>query len=308
MSNKIRRFFLRHLRKMRSLPSKIYVKIHYEHFSGKPLDLNNPKEFNAKIEWYKVFFRPKILTKLVDKYEVRSYVKEKIGEHYLNELYAVYDQPEDIDFKSLPNQFVIKANHTNGHNYIVKNKENLDKKKVIQLFKKWLGKNQYYKRGQEWAYKDVKPKIIIEKFLKEDGKNDLVDYKFYCFRGEPKFIDVHLDREEDHKQGCFDLEFNLLPFGKSKTYKTISSELEKPSNLEEMVRLSRILAEKLPFARVDFYSVNGKTIFGEMTFYPSDARKEFYPEKYNKIIGDYFILPKLNANKDTITSLEQIEY
>ncbi len=303
MLKKLRRFFLRHLRKMRFLPSKFYVKVHYEYFSGKKLDLDHPEDFNAKIEWYKVFFRPKLLNTLVDKYEVRDYVKEKIGEQYLNELYAVYNRPEDIDFESLPHQFVIKANHTNGHNLVVKNKDDLNRKKVIEKFKKWLTKNQYYRRGQEWAYKDVEPKIIIEKFLKEDDKNTLVDYKFYCFNGEPKFIDVHLDRDEEHKQGCFDLEFNLLPFGKSKTYKSISSGLEKPSNLNEMVELSRKLSQNLPFVRVDFYSVNGKSIFGELTFYPSDARKNFYPEEYNKIIGDYFTLPKLNSKKEVITTI-----
>jgi hypothetical protein len=297
----MRRFFLRHLRKMRFLPPKFYAKVHYEYFSGKKLNLDNPVDFNAKIEWYKVYFRPKILNTLVDKYAVRSYVKDKIGEQYLNELYAVYDDPEKIDFDALPNKFVIKANHTNGHNIIVSNKAQLNQKKVINKFKKWLTKNQYYRRGQEWAYKDVEPKIVIEKFLKEDGKSTLADYKFYCFNGEPKFIDVHLDREEDHKQGCFDLEFNRLPFGKSKTYKSISTELEKPTNLNEMVELSRKLSENLPFVRVDFYSVNGKSVFGELTFYPSDARKQFYPEEYNKIIGDYFKLPPLKNGNKVIT-------
>lgn len=302
MLKKIKRFGLRTLRKMRFLPPKLYVKIHYEYFSGKKLNLDNPSDFNAKIEWYKVFFRPKLLTDLVDKYKVRDYVKEKIGAQYLNELYGVYDRPEDIDFNYLPTQFIIKANHTNGHNFVVENKYLLDKSKVIYLLKKWLNVNQYYRRGQEWAYKDVKPKIIIEKFLKEDDKNTLVDYKFYCFDGEPKFIDVHLDREKDHKQGCFDLNFNILPFGKSKTYKSISEGLKKPKNLDEMVFLSKKLSENLPFVRVDFYSVNGKSIFGEMTFYPSDARKKFYPEEYNKIIGDYFELPKLK-NGNPITEL-----
>ena len=301
MPNKIRRFFLKHMRKMRFLPPKMYVKIHYEYFSGKKLNLSNPEDFNAKIEWYKVFYRPKILNTLADKYEVRSYVEEKIGPQYLNELFAVYTHPEEINFDVLPNQFIIKANHTNGHNIIVTDKGKLDKDKVVKKFTKWLKKNQYYRRGQEWAYKDIKPKIVIEKFLKEEDKNTLVDYKFYCFNGEPKFIDVHIDREEDHKQGCFDLDFNLLPFGKSSTYKSISSGIEQPSNLEEMVKLSRVLADKLPFVRVDFYSVNGRTVFGEMTFYPSDARREFYPKNYNKIIGDYFELPKLNNGQPITT-------
>jgi len=308
MLKKIKRFFLRHLRKMRFLPPKVYVKIHYEYFSGKKLDLNNPQDFNAKIEWYKVFYRPNILTQLVDKHEVRTYVEEKIGAKYLNELYAVYDNAEDIDFDSLPNSFVIKANHTNGHNLIVKDKKNLDKEKSIKLLNKWLRKNQYYRRGQEWAYKDVKPKLVIEKFLKEENKSTLTDYKFYCFNGVAKFINVHIDREDDHKQGCFDLNFNLLPFGKSKSYKSISSDIEKPINLEEMVQLSETLAANFPFVRVDFYSVNGQTIFGELTFYPSDARNKFYPEEYNTIIGDYFQLPKLNSKKETITNLEAIKY
>ncbi len=303
MPSNIRRFFLRHLRKMRFLPSKLYVCYHYEYFTGKKLNLEDPKEFNAKIEWYKVYFRPKVLNALADKYEVRSHVKNKIGAQYLNELYAVYDKPEEINYDKLPNKFVIKANHTNGHNIIVKNKENIDKKKVIKKFRKWLNTNQYYRRGQEWAYKDIKPKIIIEKFLKENDKNTLVDYKFYCFDGVPKFIDVHIDREEDHKQGCFDLEFNLLPFGKSLTYKSISSDIQKPNNLKEMVDLSVILSNNLPFVRLDFYSVNGKTIFGEMTFYPSDARKEFYPDEYNRIIGDYFKLPKLKDGNNPITEI-----
>jgi hypothetical protein len=302
MLQNIKKKFLRHLRKMRFLPPRIYVRIHYEYFTGKKLDLENPREFNAKIEWYKVYFRPKILTQLADKYEVRSYVEEKIGKQYLNELYAVYTSAKDIDFDSLPDQFVIKANHTNTHNLIVKDKKNLDKKKVIKQFNKWLTKNQYYKRGQEWAYKDIKPKLVIEKFLKEKDRDSLIDYKFYCFNGKPKFIDVHLDRMDDHKQGCFDLEFNLLPFGKSKNYNKISSDIEKPTNLAEMIFLAEKLADKLPFVRVDFYSIDGKSIFGEMTFYPADARKEFYPDEYNLIIGDYLELPKLNSQKAPITN------
>ncbi|WP_244954749.1 ATP-grasp fold amidoligase family protein [Winogradskyella helgolandensis] len=301
MPNKIRRSLLRQLRKMRFLPSKLYVQYHYEYFSGKKLNLQNPKEFNAKIEWYKVFYRPKILNTLVDKYEVRHVIENTIGKKYLNEIYGVYDNAEDIPFKDLPNQFVIKATHSSGHNVIVKDKSQLDIKKVSKKLKKWIKVNQYYRMGQEWAYKDVKPRYIIEKFLKQDDKSTLIDYKFYCFNGEPKFIDVHIDREEDHKQGCFDLDFKVLPFGKSKTYKSISDGIPKPTNLKEMIDLAEILSKNLPFVRVDFYSVNGKTIFGEMTFYPSDARKEFYPDEYNTIIGDYFELPKLENGQNVIT-------
>lgn len=297
----LHRFYLRTLRKMRFLPSKMYVKIHYEYFSEKKLNLDNPTDFNAKIEWYKVFFRPKILNQLVDKYEVRSFVKEKIGIQYLNEIYGVYNTVEDIPFDILPNKFVIKATHSSGHNIIVRDKNKINLKQVTKKLKNWIKINQYFRMGQEWAYKDLKPRYIIEHFLKENGKETLVDYKFYCFNGEPKFIDVHIDREEDHKQGCFDLDFNLLPFGKSKNYKSISYNIKKPTNLKEMTRIARTLSEKLPFVRVDLYSVNGKTIFGEMTFYPSDARKKFYPDNYNKIIGNFFILPKIKNGKAITT-------
>ena len=302
MSSTLRRFALRHLRKMRFLPSKLYVHIHYEYFTGNKLDLASPKDFNEKIEWYKVFYRPQILNILVDKHKVRDFVKEKIGEQYLNDQIGVYDKGEDIPFNELPDKFVLKANHTNNCNLIVTDKSTLDRNKVVNLSNKWLRKSQYHRRGQEWAYKDVQPKLVIEKYLEQPGRKSLVDYKFYCFNGQAKFIDVHVDRDDDHQQGCFDLDFNLLPFGKSTTYASISNDIEKPTNLDEMVRIANVLSQNLPFVRVDLYAIAGKTIFGELTFYPSDARKAFYPPEYNRVVGDYFILPELNQKKEVITT------
>lgn len=290
------------LRKLRFLPPKIYAHFLYEYYTGKILNLENPIEFNEKLQWYKVFYHPVILNQLVDKFAVRAYVEAKIGAQYLNETYGVYEKPEDILYEELPNKFVIKATHASSYNLIVTDKDKLNKSKATKLFKKWLGKSQYYRMGQEWAYKDVKPRLIVEKFIAEKGKGSLTDYKFYCFNGVAKFADVHVDREDDHKQGCFDLNYNLLPFRKISKNKDISSEIEKPSNYEEMIKLAETLAANLPFVRVDFYSVNGKAVFGEMTFYPSDGRKDFYPDKYNKIIGDYFKLPKLE-NGQVITEI-----
>ena len=292
MIYKLRRFFLRHLRKVRFLPSKLYVKIHYEYFSGNKLDLNNPKDFTEKIAWYKVFYRPKSLNQLVDKFAVRAFVEEKIGSQFLNTFYGVFDDVNEIKFDELPEKFVIKATHTSGHNLIVRDKNKLNLDKTKKLLKKWLKINQYYRIGQEWAYKDVKPRIIIEKYLEQIDQKSLTDFKFYCFDGKAKFIDIHTDREDEHKQGSFDLNFERLPFGKSR-YKQIYESPEKPVNLKEMIECAEVLSEKLPFVRVDFYAIDGKTIFGEMTFYPSDGRKKFYPEKYNRIIGDYFTLPKI---------------
>ena len=292
MIYKLRRFFLRHLRKVRFLPSKLYVKIHYEYFSGNKLDLNNPKDFTEKIAWYKVFYRPKSLNQLVDKFAVRAFIEEKIGSQFLNTFYGVFDDVNEIKFDEVPEKFVIKATHTSGHNLIVRDKNKLNLDKTKKLLKKWLKINQYYRIGQEWAYKDVKPRIIIEKYLEQIDQKSLTDFKFYCFDGKAKFIDIHTDREDEHKQGSFDLNFERLPFGVSR-FKQIYESPEKPVNLKEMIECAEVLSEKLPFVRVDFYAIDGKTIFGEMTFYPSDGRKKFYPEKYNRIIGDYFTLPKI---------------
>jgi len=303
MPNNLNRFFLKQMRKMRWLPPKIYTRISYRYYTGKKLNLENPIEFNEKIQWLKVFYHPKVLTQLVDKYAVRDYVKTKIGEKYLNEIYGVYSKPEEIPFDELPNQFVIKATHTSSHNLIVNNKSKVDQKKAIKSFKKWLKKNQYYRIGQEWAYKNVPPKIIVEKFLKNERENSLIDYKFYCFNGKAKFLEVHLDRADNHKRAFYDFNFNLLPFRYVSLEKSISRKIKKPKNMDEMKKLAEILADKFPFVRVDFYSIEGKTIFGEMTFYPSDGRKDYIPEEYNEIIGDYIELPSLKNGQKEITTI-----
>lgn len=301
MFKKLRKFSLRQLKKMTFLPPKKYAGYLYEYYTGKKLNLNNPIEFNEKIQWLKVYYHPQILNQLVDKYAVRAYVEEKIGAQYLNEVYGVYESENEVDFNKLPNQFVIKATHASSYNLIVSDKTKLVEAKARKLFKKWLNRNQYFRTGQEWAYKDVQPRLIAEKYLKEAGQGSLIDYKFYCFGGKVSFIEVHLDRADNHKRGFFDLNFEMLPYRYVSLEKSISHLVEKPSNLEQMKVLAEKLAGTFPFVRVDFYSIKGKAIFGEMTFYPSDGRKDFIPDNFNKSIGDLIMLPKIPKGQKHIT-------
>ncbi len=281
----LRRIWVSVIKMLKFLPQAYYVKYYYEYYNGKRLNYENPVEFNQKISWYKVFYKNPLLTKLADKYAVREYVKEKIGEEYLNECIGVYNSPNEINWDELPNKFVVKAVHSCNFNLIVPNKSKVNIKKANLRMRKWLMKNQYYRGGLEWAYKNIKPRLIIERFMSDERTNDLIDYKFYCFNGEPKFLAAQSDKKGKH---FYDLNWNENAFGWRKKYE---GYINKPEHLEKMKEAAIKLADKLPFVRVDLYYVNSKVIFGEMTFYPTDARDPFYPEKYNTIAGDYFTLP-----------------
>ncbi|WP_047247876.1 ATP-grasp fold amidoligase family protein [Maribacter thermophilus] len=287
---------------MKFLPQELYVKIYYEYYSGNKLDYDDPKDFNERISWYKVFFRPKILNQLVDKYHVKSYVEKKVGDHILNETIGVYDSVSKIDFDSLPDQFVIKGVHGFHFNLIVKDKSKLNRMKSRYLLKKWMNKNQYYRGGMEWAYKDVKPLLLVEKYLEEMGQDIINDYKFFCFNGVPKFVQIDLERGINNYRCYYDMDWNKQEFYTEQN-PFYTGEVQKPSNFDEMKEVAIKLSEKFPFVRVDLYSIEGKTVFGEMTFYPTDARKRFLPEKYNKIIGDYFVLPKIPKGQKYITTI-----
>jgi hypothetical protein len=287
------------LKKMKFLPPEIYMPIYYEYYLGKKLDLKNPVEFNQKIQWLKTYYHPDILTKLVDKYAVREYVKEKVGEQYLNDLIAVYDKASKVNFDELPNQFVIKGVHGFHFNLIVKDKTKLNRNKARFLMNKWMHKNQYYRGGLEWAYKNVPPRLIAEKYLEEMDKDVILDYKFFCFNGEPKFLQIDVERGINDQRAFYDLEWNKLEFY-NKENRLYEGEMTQPENFEEMIWVARTLADKFPFVRVDLYSIKNKTIFGEMTFYPADGRKDFHPAHYNKILGDMIKLPSLPENKKEI--------
>lgn len=300
--NIFRKRLLGLVKKLKFLPQEFYARVYYEYYYEKKLDLDNPVEFNEKIHWLKVYYHPDILTKLVDKYEVRKYVEEKVGGKYLNELLGLYNKVSEVKFDEMPSQFVLKTTHGYNNNIIVRNKASLNKTKTRFLLSKWMLRNQYYVGGQEWAYKNAPHRIIAEKYLPEIDTEGVSDIKFYCFNGQPEFIEVMIAVANKVFRSYFDIHWNPLEVGRVKIalYK---KKVEKPKNLEEMVEVATKLADKFPFVRVDLYNINGKILFGELTFYPADGRHPFYPEKYNKIFGDKMKLPEVPEGKKEIKEI-----
>ncbi len=265
----------------------------------KTLNLYNPQTFNEKIQWLKLYDATPIKTKLADKYLVRDWVKEKIGEEYLIPLLGVYDSFEEIDFKKLPKQFVIKCNHGCGYNIIVKDKSLLDLKEVKEKLDKWMNENFALKLGYELQYRDIEPKIIIEKFIENEGTNDLYDYKFWCFNGKVKYIQFLSERNLDGlKMAFYDKKWNKQSFVYD--HPLDKKTIEKPDNLEQMINLAENLAKDFNYVRVDFYRLNnGQIYFGEMTFTSASGTCRWNDEKINAYFGALIKLPKYAYNIDT---------
>lgn len=243
----------------------------YHSVTGRQLNLNNPKTFDEKIQWMKLYDSTPLKTQLADKYLVRDYVAEKIGDKYLVPLHGVYDSFDEIDFEKLPHQFVLKANHGSGWNIVVCDKEEFDMKTAKKMFDRWMKTNFAYKAGLELHYKDIPPKIVVEEYLENNGGN-LFDYKIYCFGGKATYIQYIGGRATDTThEGWFDTEWNLMPF-RGGNYPKYDTEIPKPSNLEELLLLSEKLASPFSYVRVDFYVLNDGTFkFGEMTFTPASG-------------------------------------
>lgn len=298
---KLRQKINRILKNLKFLPKPLFFKIRYNAYTGKRLNLKNPVEINEKKNWLKLYYHPPILTQLADKYTVRSYVAKKIGHEYLNELYGYYQKVEEIDFDKLPNQFILKAVHASHKNLIVTDKNTLNIEETKKTLHKWLVYNQYQKVGFEWAYKNIKPAIIAEKLLKEDQKRFLTDYKFVCMHGKVIYVQIVLDVDGKEVQVNYNKAFEQEKFI-AINREWYQGAIEKPVLFDKMVALAEILADRFPYVRIDFYQIENKIIFGEVTFYPGDGKYEFFPDEYNKIIGDQLQLPKLVNGQKEITT------
>lgn len=266
---------------------KLFLKIRYRIEMGKKLNLKNPQTFNEKLQWLKLYNRNPEYTKMVDKYEVRKYITEKIGEEYLIPLLGVWDNPDDIDFASLPNEFVLKCTHNSGLGMcICKDKSKLNIEKVKKDLKKALKEN-YYLKNREWPYKNVKPRIIAEKYMVDESGVELKDYKIFCFNGKPEYVEVDFNRHIEHKLNPYDFNWNALNFCDS-SKNDYSANINKPERLDDIKRIAEILSNDIPYLRVDFYSIYSKIYVGELTFYPGSGFIKFEPMstdlKYGKLL------------------------
>lgn len=269
----------------RFIPDSIYLKLLFYKNVKKFLNLKTPTTFNEKLQWLKLNDRKQEYTKLVDKYEVRNFIKEKIGEKYLIPLLAVWNNASEIDFSKLPNQFVLKCNHDSSSAIICKDKRKINIQETVKKLNRNLKQNAYW-YGREWPYKNVKPLIIAEEFLEEEINQPLVDYKVLCFNGKAKFVQVHCGRgTENYTLDFYDLEWNHTTIGQ-KGINLSKVPLNKPVFLKKMIFLSEILAKDFIHVRVDWYFVKNQLYFGELTFFDGSGFLPFSKTHDDVLLGN----------------------
>lgn len=276
----------------RVVPDKIQLSLLHKVYVGKFVDWKNPQTFTEKLQWLKIYNRKPEYTTMVDKYAVKDYVASIIGEEYIIPTLGVWDSPEDIDWDSLPQKFVLKTTHGGGGNgvWICKDKVTFDKEKCIREIKRSL-KSDLYWAFREWPYKNVPKRIIAEKLMMESfprkADKDLTDYKFFCFGGEPKYCQVIRDRNTKETIDFYDVQWNHMPFvGLNPMAKNGLNPVAKPLRLEKMLEICRTLSNNIPFARVDLYVIDDKEYFGEITLFPASGMGVFEPEDWGKKLGD----------------------
>jgi len=266
------------------------IKRRFKRAVGYDLNLDNPQTFNEKLQWLKLYWRDTRVTQLVDKYQVRDYVRSKGLGHLLNELYGVFDDPNEIDISKLPDKFVIKPNHTSGNVIFCRNKNEFNWTAAKKQLSKWL-KRDYYRESLEWVYKDIQPKILIEKLIETKDNKPPRDYKIFCFSGKAKCLFVATERgPHTTKFDFFDLEWNRWPV--KNHYPNYQGVIPKPEKLGEMINYAEILSDDFPHMRVDFYYEDAKIIFGECTFFHFSGTEPFEPKEYDFKLGAFLQLPE----------------
>lgn len=270
------------------VPDELYLKIVYGLIFKKKLDLDTPKTFNEKLQWLKLHDRQPQYTTMVDKYEAKKYVAGKIGEEYIIPTLGVWDSFDNIDFGRLPDQFVLKCTHDSGGLVICKDKSRFDVQAAKEKIEQCLKRNFYW-LGREWPYKNVKPRIIAEKYMTDESGVELKDYKVFNFDGEPKLIQVDYDRFVEHKRNLYGTDWQYIEV--SIQYPTDAGhQIDKPKQLEKMLQMARRLSAGIPHVRTDFYCIDDKIYFGELTFYHESGFGKFTPESFGEEMGKWLKL------------------
>ena len=283
-----------HLGQYDKMSDEMYLRRKYAAVMDRELNLTSPQTFNEKLQWLKLYDRKPIYTTMVDKYAVKQYVAERIGEEYIIPTIGVWDQFDGIDFDALPNQFVLKCTHDSGGLVICRDKNSFDKQTAKKKIERSLKKN-YYWSGREWPYKNVPRKIIAEQYMEDDVQNHLLkDYKIFCFSGEPRIIMTVTGGHNDEtkiQRRMYDTEWNLLPIGLHGHAAVKIPEI-KPVKLKEMLELAKILSKGIPHVRTDFYFINNQIYFGELTFFHMSGFAKMEPPEWERTFGGWITLPE----------------
>lgn len=271
---------------------KLYLKLKYYTYFHHWIDFDAPKTFNEKLQWLKIYDRRPDYVNMVDKSKAKEYAAKIVGEKYIIPTLGIFDTVDDIDFEKLPNQFVLKCTHDSGGIIICKNKASLNIEDVKRKLSKGLRRNFYW-QTREWPYKEVKPRIIAEKYMVDESGYELKDYKFFCFNSKCKIFKIDFDRQIGHHANYYNRNSELLPFGEVICPPLFTKKVEIPSNILEMMNMAEFISNeiKCPFVRVDLYNNNGHVYFGEITFYPASGIGAFVPKEWDNKLGEWLTLP-----------------
>lgn len=273
------------------LSDRFFISLQYRIVCNEKLNFNTPIKFSEKLQWLKLYDHKEYYSLLVDKIEAKKWVAKRLGKAYTIETLKVWDRAADISFDELPDKFVLKCSHNSGGVTVCTNKSALNKESIIKEYKRLLKENYYY-AGREWPYKNVKPRILAERYITENPDSPLTDYKFYCFNGDPRFLYIS-QTDPEHKDTpitYLDTHWNMTPFHR-KNHRLLEPLPPRPENFDEMLNICRNLSSNIPFVRVDLYNIEGNIYFSELTFFPASGYNTFEPKEWDRTIGDYLELP-----------------
>lgn len=273
------------------VPDKLYISLRYAAKHKKFPDFKNPKTFNEKLQWMKLYNRRPEYTVMVDKYEVKKYIADRIGEEYLIPTLGVWDKFDDIDFEKLPDAFVLKCTHNSGGLVLCQDKSKLDIQAAKKKINASLSEN-YYWYSREWPYKNVKPRIIAEPYMVDESGTELKDYKIFNFHGVPKIIEVDYNRFIGHKRNLYTTDWNYMDV-RIHYPNDPTVQIAKPVCLDQLLELAGKLSDGIPHVRTDFYVINGKIYFGELTFFHGAGWDKFTPESFGEEMGSWLTLPEV---------------